>query len=173
MIPKFTLVEIVSGYGGKPTIQAWAPADWEQPGLASAHRIQGVTMTDSEYNEPVAVMREGYIRSCSAQNSETWAVGEILWGRSDGSISHTQPGAPTPLVVVGVVFADEGGGLFTIDVDVRVLPSFGELSGLSVETPEDLDLVFYNATTHVWEPRPLDYGARSTMLHPFLLMGGS
>jgi len=63
--------------------------------------------------------------------------------------------------------------LHTVDVDVRVLPSLGELSGVSVETPADLDVFIYKASTHVWEPRALDYGNRSTLMHPFLFMGGS
>lgn len=173
MIPKLTLVQLVAASGGRPTITPWAPAAYEQPGLSTAHKILGVTMTDSEYTEPVACMKRGYLRTCPQQNSETWAVGDILWAKTDGSITKTRPAAPAPFIVVGTVFVSEGSGNFTVDVDVRVLPSLGELSGVSVETPVDLDLFFYKASTHVWEPRPLDYGARSTMLHPFLLMGGS
>jgi hypothetical protein len=129
-------------------------------------------MTDCDFNVPVAVMKHGYLRTVSAQNSETWAVGEILWAKSDGSITHTRPAAPLPLVVVGSVFATNPP-YFDIDVDVRILPSLGELSGVSVETPVDLDVFIYKASTHVWEPRVLDYGNRSTFIHPFLLMGGS
>ena len=103
-INKFTLVQIIGNASGKPTVQAWSPSAYEQPGLSSAHKVLGVTMTDSEYEQPIAVMKRGYLRDVNEQNGETWAVGDILWAKSDGSITNVRPTAPLPLVVVGTVF---------------------------------------------------------------------
>jgi hypothetical protein len=172
VIPRCTLVQIAGADSGHASVVPWAPAAYEQPGLATAHKVLGVTMTASDYQQPLAVMRRGTLRDVARQNGETWAVGDILWALSDGSITKTRPAAPLPLVVIGTVF-ETAGVVHTVDVDVRILPSLGELSGVSVETPADLDVFIYKASTHVWEPRPLDYGNRSTLLHPFLLMGGS
>jgi len=172
IIARFTLVQISGADSGHAAVVPWTPAAYEQPGLSTAHKLLGVTMTASEYQEPIAVMRRGVLRSVARQNGETWAAGDVLWAKADGSITKTRPTAPLPLVIVGTVF-ETVGVVHTVDVDVRVLPSLGELSGVSVETPADLDVFIYKASTHLWEPRVLDYGNRSTFIHPFLLMGGS
>jgi hypothetical protein len=186
-IARFTLVQIVGADDEHASVVPWAPAAYEQPGLATAHKLHGVTMTASEYLEPIAVMRRGTLRDVARQNGETWAVGDILWAKSDGSITKTRPAAPLPLVVVGTVF-ETVGVAHTVDVDVRVLPSLGELSGVSVETPADKDVFIYKASTHLWEPRQLDHGGdiaglldddhpqyqlETDFIHPFLFMGGS
>jgi len=154
MIARFTLVRISGDQDGHAAVVPWNPAAYEQPGLATAHKLLGVAMTASEYQEPLAVMRRGTMRTVP-DGAETWAVGEILWANASGAATHTRPAAPLPLIVLGTVFADEGGGNWTVDVDVRVLPSLGELSGVSVETPADLDVFIHKSSTHVWEPRRL------------------
>jgi hypothetical protein len=159
MIARFTLVQIDSSSAGKPMVIAWNPATYEQPGLSTAHKLLGVTMTEADTTELVAVMKSGYLRAVTEQNSESWAVGDILWAKNNGSITKTRPAAPLPLVFIGTIFADEGtGGPFTVDVNVHVIPSLGELSGVSVETPADLDVLIYKASTNVWEPRQIDHG---------------
>lgn len=187
-IARFTLVQIDGADSGHPAVVPWAPSGYEQPGLSTAHTVLGVTMTDSEYEEPVAVVRRGILRDVAEQNGETWAPGDVLWSKNNGTITKTRPAAPLPLVLVGTVFAGpDGGDLFTVDVDVRVLPSLGELSGVSVETPADKDVFIYKAATNLWEPRQLDHGTdlagladddhpqyqqRTDFAHPFLFMGG-
>ena len=170
MIARFTLVQISGVDSGHAAVIPWGPAAYEQPGLSTAHKLLGVTMTASEYEEPLAVMRRGVLRDVARQNAETWAVGDVLWAKNDGSITKTRPAAPLPLVVVGTVF-ETVDVLHTVDVDVRVLPSLGELSGVSVETPANLDVFIYKASTHVWEPRQLVHntdisGLTTTDAHP-------
>lgn len=155
----------------KPEVEAWNPSSYEQPSLLSPYKILGVSMTASEFQEPVAVMRHGYLRGVTDGGS--WVVGDLLWAEAGGTVSRTRPAGPLPQVFVGTVFQSEGGGLFTVDVDVRVIPSLGELSGVSRETPVDLDVFIFKNSTKVWEPRVLDYGSRSSLMHPFLFMGGS
>jgi hypothetical protein len=113
-----------------------------------------VTITTSELGEQVVVMRRGQLRDVARQNSETWAVGDVLWAKSDGSITKTRPTAPLPLVVIGTVW-ETVGSLHSVDVDVRVLPSLGELSGVLVETPVDKDVFIFDAGTNTWTPRQL------------------
>jgi hypothetical protein len=187
MIARFTLVQIEGADSDHPGVVPWSPGAYEQPGLDTAHQLLGVTVTDSEYQEPIAVMRRGVLRDVARQNGETWAVGDVLWAMNDGSITKTRPAAPLPLVVIGAVF-ETVGVVHTVDVDVRVLPSLGELSGVSVETPADKDVFIFKSATNVWEPRQIDHGAdlagladddhtqyqlEKDFIHPFLFMGGS
>lgn len=155
-IPRFTLVQVDSVASGKAKVKPWTPGASEQPGLSSGHKVVGMTMSTSEVNELVSVMQFGYMRAVTEQNSESWVVGDLLWAKSDGSVTKTRPAAPLPLVFIGMIFQDEGtGGPFTVFVNVKVLPSLGELSGVSVETPADKDVFIYKDSTDVWEPRQL------------------
>jgi hypothetical protein len=194
-IGRFRLVQIYSNLNDKPSVTTWNPSAPEAPGLNSAHKILGVTMTSSEYEEPVAVMKRGYLRDVLEQNSETWAVGDVLWAKDGGSITKTRPTAPDPFILVGTVFdGPDGSDKFAIDVDVRVLPSIMELSNVKVETPVDLDVMIYNASNTYYEPRRLVHGTdisalgsagdpsnddhpqyqqETDFIHPFLFSGGS
>lgn len=186
-IARFTLVQIDGVEASHAAVIPWTPSAYEQPGLLTGHKIHGVTMTASEYQEQVAVMRRGVMRDVTAQNGETWAAGDILWGKSDGTITKSRPAAPLPQVLIGTVF-EVVDAACAVDIDVRVLPSLGELSGVSVETPADKDVFIFKEDTHVWEPRQIDHGADLAGLgdddHPqyqlktdfreaFLFMGGS
>lgn len=153
-INKFTLVVVSASASGHPTVTKWSPAAYEQPTLSSANKIMGVTMTDSTTSDQIAVMKRGILRDCSMQNAETWAVGDTLFAKSNGSISKTRQAGPLPQVIVGTVF-DVTASLCAIDVDVRIIPSLGELSGVSQEAPVDKDVFIYNSTSHFWEPRML------------------
>ena len=153
-INKFTLVQVIASSGGLATVQAWVPSAFENPTLSSPPKILGVTMTDSNVDQQVAVMKHGYLRDVSMQNSETWAVGDALWGKSDGSITKTRPVAPLPGVFVGIVF-DVTASLCIIDVEVRIIPAVTELSGVLIDATADKDVLIYNATNHYYETRQL------------------
>lgn len=157
-IARFTLVELkFSALNDKPEIHSWSPGAYEEPALTSGHVVLGVTMTEADTGEPVAVMKRGYLRDVARQNGETWASGDILYATANGSISNVRPDGPMPQVLVGTVF-DTSGVLHTVDVDVRVLPSIAELSGVTRETLVNLDVLIYNGTTHAWVPRQIDHG---------------
>ena len=166
---KFTLVEIVSVANSRPTVRAWTPG-LEQPGLATAHKLLGVTMTSAVALDPIAVMRQGYLRGCAEQNSESWVVGDILWGKSGGSITKVRPEPPVPLVAVGTVFAEESAGVFTVAVDVRVLPSLGELTNVKVEAWGNGDVLVYDETNQYWvptTPQRTDWATTTYSADPF------
>lgn len=158
MIARFTLVQLVASQEGRPSVMAWSPLAYEEPALSTSHLVLGVTMTAATTYDEVAVMRSGYLRDVARQNGETWAVGDILYGKADGTITKTRPAGPLPQVIVGTVF-ETIGVLHTVDVDVRVLPSIAELSGVTRETLVNLDALIYNSTTHAWVPRQIDHGA--------------
>jgi len=170
-IDKFTLVVINGLDDNKPSVEPWAPGSYEHPENTSAPKSLGVTMTDSAYLEPVAVMRRGYLRDVD-DNAEGWSTGDLLWAKSDATVTNVRPAAPLPQVFVGTVI-DGAASVYVVDVNVQVFPNIGELSGVDRQAPEDLDVLIFKEPTQLWEPRPLDYGNRSTLMHPFLFMGGS
>ena len=159
-IPKFRVVEVDSTAAGtvNPTVIPWTGYPAEQPGLSTSHRIVGVTMTDSQPGEAIVVMSYGPLRGCD-EGSETWAVGDLLWAGLGGIPTKTRLAAPTPQIFVGVVVYSEGAGLFSVAVDVRVLPSLGEMSGVAIETPADKDVFIYESASSLWRPRQIDHGA--------------
>jgi predicted RecA/RadA family phage recombinase len=157
VIPKLTLVRVDGASAGHPRVLPWDSPAWELPGLARGHQLLGVSMTDSETAEAVEVLRFGILRDCPQQNSETWAAGDVLWAKADGSATNVRPAAPLPRVVLGMVY--EAGATFSVLVDVRVLPSLGELSGVAVETPADKDVFVYESASTLWRPRQLDHGS--------------
>jgi hypothetical protein len=189
MIGRFTLVQLVAAsQDGRPSVRSWFPGVYEEPALTTGHLVLGVSMTDADTYEEVVVMRSGYLRDVARQNGETWAVGDILYAKADGSITKTRPAGPLPQVIVGTVF-ETIGTLHSVDVDVRVLPSIMELSGVTREAPANLDVLIYNSTTHAWVPRQINHGSdlatlttgdhhpqyqlETDFIHPFLFMGGS
>lgn len=155
---RFTLVQIVAAQDGLATVKAWSPAAYEEPTLTTGPLVAGVAMTDSVTGDPLEVMKTGYLRDVARQNGETWAVGDILYAKSNGSITATRPDGPLPQVIVGTVY-ETIGVLHTIAVDVRVVPSIMELSGVTRETPVNLDVLIYNGTTHAYVPRQIDHGS--------------
>lgn len=158
VIDRFKIVEVYADALGRPSIRLWNPDTYEQPGLSISHRVLGMTMTSSSDGEPVAVMRRGIMRACSRPLTEEWAVRDILFGVDGGDVSNIRPAAPQPVCLVGTAYQNVEGS-WHVAVDVRVLPSLGELSGVLMETPEDRDVFIYNAATQTWDPRMLDHGA--------------
>lgn len=156
-VVKGTLCQLVAGpVNSKPKWQAWSPGAFELPAVTSPYESYGLAATDAEADDPLAVVTYGYLRGVTPMNSETWAEGEHLWAKNDGTLTHTRPAAPLPQVFCAVVMEDEGS-TFGLDVYVRPIPSLGELSGVARETPENKDVFIYNPTTHSWEPRMLDW----------------
>jgi hypothetical protein len=172
-ISKFTVVTILGVDDNKPSVEPWSPNSYEHPANTTSPKILGVTMTDSEYLAPVAVMRRGYLRDVTPATG-SWSVGDLLWAQADSTVHNTRPAGPLPQVFIGTVFDSTGGSApYVVEVNVTVLPNIGELSGVDRQTPSDLEVLIFKESTQVWEPRPLDYGNRSTLMHPFLFMGGS
>lgn len=169
-IPAGALVEIYLEVGTdpaapiRPCVRPWTPAASEQPLLSSTARMAGLTMraTDSSGGDQIVpVMRRGYAVGLINRPilESGWDVNALLWGNEDHSYSVRpfRPDAPGPIVFVGVlVRAGDESGPSRAYIDVRVIPGITELSGVAVETPEDFDVMIYDAATETHTPRRLE-----------------
>lgn len=150
MIARFSVVRNYST-NAFLRVKPWLSST-EEPDLTNARQIFGVTMTDSTIGQPVQVMRKGYMRTIPFRSGETWNFNDTLWAFGDGTVTNVRPSGPTPQIYVGTVIQVSGTDA-DVAVDVQIIPSLGELSGVSQETPVDLDVFIFNAATSVWEPR--------------------
>lgn len=155
-ISKLTVCELKNESGVNPVVVPWSPAASEYP-LASAARIVGVAATDSSLDEGVALVMRGIVRGCSP-GGEAWAVRDPLWAASGGGATKTRPAAPLPQVQIGNVFQDEGAGTFAVLVNIRVMPSPLDLSGVAIEALADKDVLIYESATSLFRPRQIDHG---------------
>lgn len=156
MISKFTLVRYVATGGSAPRVQAWSGSA-ESPGLT--HTIAGVTLSDSEFDQRVYVMRRGKAENVTQAGGETWIVGDVLWAKAGGVVTNVRPDAPVPQVLVGFVHRAVGGGVFDVAVNVTVFPSLYEISNVRREALADKDVLIWKASTGVAEPRQIDHGS--------------
>jgi len=160
-VPRFSLVQVVAAGGaGALQIRPWTETGLEQPELTGSNGIVGVTMTDSQDGETVAVMSRGIMRDVYAQNAEAWGIGDQLWAlQADGTITNVRPPAPEKQVFVGTIFdgtLDDGYvEPWHVDVAVRILPEITELSGVSRITPVDKQIIVYRDDDGVWEGRQI------------------
>lgn len=154
VIARFTAVGVGPySHNDKPTIAALVDTA-EQPNLTNVHGMLGVTATESDFPEQVVVIQQGYMRAVPFRGGETWSVGDLLWVVADasGEVSNVRPAAPAPQVYVGKVYKDNGDSTADVVVNVRVLPSIGELSNVKIETWRDGDVMAYDDTNSYWVP---------------------
>ena len=149
-IAKFRVVYVDGIDASKSAVKLW-DGGAGAPTLDTTLRILGVTMTGSAYQEPVAVMKRGYIRSVTPGG--TPVAGDLLWAQADGTVSKTKPTPPTPLVFVGTYL---GGSV--VHVDVKVFPSMSELSHVKIETPVEFDVFIWDPAQSAFVPRKMDHG---------------
>jgi hypothetical protein len=143
--------------GRTPIVVPWSATAGELP-LTSALLLAGVAKTDSLYGENVDATLRGIVRDCTPPASETWAVGDLLWGTLGGYATKVRPAAPFPQVLIGEVAHAVGGGVFDVAVNVRVFPSPLDLSGVALSAPADKQVLIYKASTSLFELRKLDHG---------------
>lgn len=154
IIPRFTAVGTgIYSLNSKAVITKLV-GNAEQPNLEGVHGMLGVTATESDYPEQVVVIQQGYMRAVPQRTGETWSVGETLWVVADnsGEVSNVRAAAPAPQVYVGRIMRDNGDDTFDVVVNVRVLPSIGELSNVKIETWRDGDVMAYDDTNSYWVP---------------------
>jgi hypothetical protein len=154
-LAKFTVVYTVDADTGRAKVQAYDPSGETAPALADGHSIQGVAMTDSNADDPVAVMRRGYMRNLNSTHLTGWepSVGDLLWCGASGKPTTTRPTDDAAQVFVGTYI---GNGV--VDVDVKLLPSLQELTFVKRETPALYDVLIYDTGTSLWVPRQIDHG---------------
>lgn len=152
-IPKFTVVYTTGATSGRAAVASYSPGN-SPPDVATAHSILGVTMTASDEDEPIAVLRHGYVRGIVAGDITGGlpSAGTLLWCGSQGKPTTTRPTTGVQ-VLVGTYM---GGGV--VDVNVTVLPGVGEMSFVKRETPAEYDVLIWSPTDSAFVPRQLDHG---------------
>jgi len=152
-IEKFSVVRTVAIQGSLSRVQVVDPADEATPALTFAHGTLGVTMTASSDTDLVTVLRDGYMRSVGSGDITGWepSIGSALWCGTAGKVTTTRPTVGA-LILIGTYI---GAGV--VDVHVKVLPAIGELSFVKRDVPALYDVLIWNDTDGLFEPRQLDH----------------
>jgi hypothetical protein len=135
------------------TVAPWDGSTEHQPELTDSP--MAVVVPSLSAGDFCVAIAKGIARGVS-DGDETWGVGDSIWAAADGTLTYDRPDAPTPSIYVGRVIGRPSEiSPWDLHVDVRVIPGIGELSGVSREAPESLDVMVYDATLGAWVPRAL------------------
>ena len=140
---------------GHTQVRAYSVAT-EFPAHIVSRKVLGVQMFDASNQAQVGVLQSGLLRDITTW--ETWNIGDLLWSTSDGLPTNVRPTAPAAQIYIGVVVSEaQGGGVpYWVDVNVQIIPTIGELSGVFLDAapPERAFLVFHDETK-TWVPQTL------------------
>lgn len=145
------------GASGKLTF-GLAVADGSVP----ADYMMGVATQDIADNDFGYVTSFGLVRgfnTTGAPYGEVWADGDLLYfdPATPGTWTNVQPSAPNIAVPVAVVINAGGGGSGSIFVRMNVSESLNRLQDVYINgtgTPNDFDVLLYDATQSRWENKP-------------------
>jgi hypothetical protein len=159
LIPNGTPVMFTGtiGSSGKLTF-GLAVAD----GSVLADYMMGVTTQDIADNEFGYVTNFGLVRGFNTTGSpygETWSDGDLLYfdPAAPGTWTNVQPQAPNIDVPVAVVINAGSGGSGSIFVRMTIAESLARLQDVYINgtgTPNDFDILLYDATQSRWENKP-------------------
>jgi hypothetical protein len=140
----------------RPAVTMWdGSADSFGAQLGASQRVTGVTMNGSDNGEPVQVMRRGLLRGIPSDNAEGWVIGDRIWADRSvpgGLTKVVETSGEYPRIFIGTIFDDTGTeGPWAIDVDVRVLPTPGEMSYVALVALLDYFVPVWNSTAG-WVP---------------------
>ena len=153
-VQKFTVVRVVGQLNQRAHVEPMDPADDAAPALVFAHKTVGVTQTDADSDDPVSILRNGYVRGLTSAHITGWepSAGALLWCGAGGKPTTTLP-TSGPLILVGTYI---GNGI--ADVNVQVFPSIGELSFVKRESPAEYDVLIWSDADGAYVPRQIDHG---------------
>jgi hypothetical protein len=145
------------GSSGKLT---FAPAVAD--GSVLADYMMGVATQDIADNEFGYVTSFGLVRGFNTTGSpygETWADGDLIYfdPATPGTWTNIAPQAPNIDVPVAVVVNAGSGGSGSIFVRMTVAESLSRLQDVYINgtgTPNDFDILLYDATQSRWENKP-------------------
>lgn len=145
------------GASGKLTF-GLAVADGSVP----ADYMMGVATQDIADNDFGYVTSFGLVRGLNttgAPYGEVWADGDLLYfdPATPGTWTNVQPQAPNIDVPVAVVINAGGGGSGSIFVRMTIAESLARLQDVYINgtgTPNDFDVLLYDATQSRWENKP-------------------
>lgn len=150
----YACVRINGAQGQRPKV-ALAQANAE---LSSVETIGLVTETIAN-NQEGFVTTSGIVRDINTTGSlqgETWVDGDVLYLSASvpGRVTKFRPAAPNHTVVVGyVIYAHANHGKIFVKVDNGY--ELDELHNVLITSPEDGQIVQFNATLGVWENKDL------------------
>lgn len=131
-------------------------------GSVLADYMMGVAMQDIADNDFGYVTSFGLVRgfnTTGAPYGEVWADGDLLYfdPATPGTWTNVQPQAPNIDVPVAVVINAGSGGSGSIFVRMTVAESLARLQDVYINgtgTPNDFDVLLYDATQSRWENKP-------------------
>lgn len=131
-------------------------------GSVLADYMMGVATQDIANNAFGYVTSFGLVRgfnTTGAPYGEVWADGDLLYfdPATPGTWTNVQPQAPNIDVPVAVVVSAGSGGSGSIFVRMTVAESLARLQDVYINgtgTPNDFDVLLYDATQSRWENKP-------------------
>lgn len=131
-------------------------------GSVLADYMMGVTTQDIANNAFGYVTSFGLVRgfnTTGAPYGEVWADGDLIYfdPATPGTWTNVQPQAPNIDVPVAVVVNAGSGGSGSIFVRMTVAESLARLQDVYINgtgTPNDFDVLLYDATQSRWENKP-------------------
>jgi hypothetical protein len=131
-------------------------------GSVLADYMMGVATQDIADNDFGYVTSFGLVRGFNTTGSpygETWADGDLLYfdPATPGTWTNVAPQAPNIDVPVAVVVNAGAGGSGSIFVRMTVAESLATLQDVYINgsgTPNDFDILLYDATQSRWENKP-------------------
>ena len=131
-------------------------------GSVLADYMMGVTTQDVADNDFGYVTSFGLVRgfdTTGAPYGQVWNDGDLLYfdPTAPGTWTNVQPQAPSIDVPVAVVVNAGGGGSGSIFVRMTIAESLARLQDVYINgtgTPNDFDVLLYDATQSRWENKP-------------------
>lgn len=131
-------------------------------GSVLADYMMGVATQDIADNDFGYVTSFGLVRgfnTTGAPYGEVWADGDLLYfdPATPGTWTNVQPQAPNIDVPVAVVINAGSGGSGSIFVRMTIAESLARLQDVYINgtgTPNDFDVLLYDATQSRWENKP-------------------
>lgn len=131
-------------------------------GSVLADYMMGVATQDIADNDFGYVTSFGLVRgfnTTGAPYGEVWADGDLLYfdPATPGTWTNVQPQAPNIDVPVAVVINAGSGGSGSILVRMTIAESLARLQDVYINgtgTPNDFDVLLYDATQSRWENKP-------------------
>jgi hypothetical protein len=131
-------------------------------GSVLADYMMGVATQDIADNSFGYVTSFGLVRgfnTTGAPYGEVWADGDLIYfdPATPGTWTNVQPQAPNIDVPVAVVVSAGSGGSGSIFVRMTVAESLARLQDVYINgagTPNDFDILLYDATQSRWENKP-------------------
>lgn len=153
-IDRFRLVFVDGLDGGRPAFTVYDPGQDMDGTIAFGHRLVGMTMSEGDGSEPMAVMRGGWFRDLATGDITGWEpdANDLLWAGDGGKPTTTRP-TTGPQILVGTYL---GSGIAS--VQLTVFPGPSDLSWVDRDALEDLDVLIWDAASGQWQPRQLVHG---------------